>query len=70
MTKQKDWKAIVRRAGAVLILGLSLGFMMFISLGGPAPIVYAGGGTPVPHPDPTPTPQPPSGNVLVTSVSK
>src|SRR5574338_393042 len=70
MTKQRDWKAIVRRAGAVLILGLSLGFMMFMSLGGPAPIVYAGGGTPVPHPDPTPTPQPPSGNVLVTSVSK
>jgi hypothetical protein len=70
MTEHRDLKVVVQRAGAVLILGFSLGFMMLLSLSGPASIVHAGGGTPVPNPVPTPTPQPPAGGVLVTSVSK
>jgi hypothetical protein len=70
MRNHKDGKLNTRRLGAVLLLGLSLGLMMAVSLSGPPAVVYAGGGTPVPDPAPTPTPQPPAGSVLVTSVSK
>jgi hypothetical protein len=70
MNKQTGRMSIARRAGAVLIFGLSLGLLMILSFGGPTRVVYAGGGTPVPTPNPTPTPQPPAGSVLVTSVSK
>jgi len=64
-----------RRAGAVVLFGFTLCFMMVMSWSGPGtvhadgPAIVRADGTPPPRPDPTPTPQPPSGSV-VTSIQK
>lgn len=75
MPRQNRRKEILQRAGAVVLFGFMLCFMMVMSWNSPSTvqavgpaIVYADG-TPPPEPDPTPTPQPPSGTV-VTSIQK
>lgn len=68
-------KEKLRRAGAVVLFGFTLCFMMVMSWSGPGtvhadgPAIVRADGTPPPQPDPTPTPQPPSGSV-VTSIQK
>lgn len=75
MPNPDNRKQILRRAGAVLLFGLMLCFMMVMSWSSPTtaradnPAMVLLDGTPPPQPDPTPTPQPPSGSV-VTSIQK
>lgn len=68
-------KEMLRRVGAVVLLGLMFCFMMVMSWSSPhtvhadGPAMVLADGTPPPQPDPTPTPQPPPGGV-VTSIQK
>jgi len=73
MNNQSDRKLILRRLGALLFLGVSLGFLMILS--SRADVAFADGTPPPPQPVETPQPpQPPeeggSTPVFVSSVSK
>ncbi len=73
MIDRNDQKVLLRRLSAILLLGLSLGFLLILSSG--THTVFADGIPPTPQPNETPQPpQPPdeggSTSVFVSSVSK
>src|SRR5262245_42112763 len=72
MNNRNDRKFLSRRVGAILLLGLSLGFLMIVSSG--THVALADGTPPPPQPTETPQPPPPenggSSSVFVSSVSK